>query len=72
MPLTAEDVNQANLARLRQLAGDATRKRDDAHELTAQRIGLGLDFKEPMLDRSYWDGMKAGLERAIRVLEGQG
>lgn len=55
--LTAEEQNNANLAKLKQLVQDAQAKSDEA----TQNRGT-----------TYWLGVKDGLLRSITVLEGRG
>jgi hypothetical protein len=52
-----ENDRRANIARLELLAKDAQ----------AKRAGVETD-----LDRAYWQGVEAGLGRAVNVLEGRG
>lgn len=72
--LTSEQQNNANIAKLHQLAQDALAKYGE-HNTDAQRAtGFG-DIRlarEHAKKAAYWSGMQDGLLRAIAVLEGRG
>lgn len=68
--LVGSNSERANLARIELLAKDARQKVLEWEVKAAHRHGRAKD--EANVNRRYYEGVQAGLFRALNVLEGRG